>query len=256
MDPRFTVHVPPEFDVKDALLIVGTPGLGLVGTIASQYAVRHLKMRPAGGIHSPSLPPRATIVNGRPMPPIRLHFAHEQTRLPFACDKLLVLTTEMAVEEAAAPFLAEAIGSWARAARVRAIVVLDGILVEAEEGAEPGDLVVGVPSSDTAAKLLEAEKVDALQSGFVGGLVGALLHAGERHGVDVVALLAEASANVPDARASVRLVEILDRMVPGIKIETAPLLKEAETIEAMVREQVKRQDAMPSTAGEGTYMYG
>lgn len=253
MDPRFTVHVPKEIDVKDALLIVGTPGLGLVGTIASQYAVGHLDMRLAGGIHSPGLPPRATIVNGRPLPPMRLHFAQERARLAFGCDKLLVLTTEVPVEDAAAPYFAEAVVAWAKERRVRAVVALDGILVESEAD---DDIVVGVPSSDSAAKLIDDQKVPTLPSGYVGGVVGALLHAGQRHGLDVVGLLAETAPGFPDAKAAARLVEILDRMVPGIKIETAPLLAEAELIEEQIRQQRERQESSQASQRDHVVMYG
>lgn len=251
-DDLFTISARRGLDVKDALVIVGTPGLGLVGTIGAQYIVNHLSMPLSGGIHALDFPPVCTIDGGRPLPPFRIHVAEARRNLGFDCERVVVITSEIEVQDEWANRLADAIVKWAKKGKCRVVAGLDGIIVE-DDAAQ--DIVVGVASVEDGVTLLEEQGVPALSGGIVGGMMGALLQAGQRHDVNVVTLLAETAPGFPDARAATRLVEILDRLVPGIKIEAEPLRKEADAIEHAVREMKERIENERNKR-DTTSMYG
>ena len=71
---------------------------------------------------------------------------------------------------------------------------------------------------------------------------------GRKRGTDVIALLAEAHPDYPDARAAARIVEILNEMMGEVKIDPQPLYQEAEKIEkniAQLREQAAKVKKVP-----------
>jgi uncharacterized protein len=53
-------------------------------------------------------------------------------------------------------------------------------------------------------------------------------------------LLSKAHSKYPDSRAAANLVDKLDIMLPGIKIDPKPLYKEAEEIEKQIREYMEQ----------------
>lgn len=249
----FHIALRPDTDLRGALVILGAPGLGLVGSIASQYVIGHLEMPLVGAVHSARLPPAVQVVEGRPVPHVRVYAKEARGRFGVTTERLVVIHTEAEIAPEWTTELAEAIVQWARASKCGTLAVVDGILVEGE-GSE--DVVLGVATSTEGLKALEQQKVPLLPAGTVGGIAGAVLQAAARHEVNAVALLAEAAPGYPDAAAAARLVEILDRMVPGIRIETAPLLKEAERIEIAVRKLKENVEAEASKRTETTSMYG
>lgn len=248
----YVVRTKPGVDVKDALVIVGTPGLGLVGSIAAQYIVQHLQMPLVGGVYSMLLPTAASVQGGRPMPPIRIYAVERRTVLGFGAERLVVITSDQEIPADQAMLFADSLVEWAKRAKVRALVNADGIMVETEA---EDDIVVGVAALDEGAQALEKQGVVPLAGGVAGGVTGALLQRGQRHDVNTLAMLAETAPGYPDAKAAARLVEILDRMVPGIKIDAAPLLKEAESIEQTVRHMKEQLETETQTGDTSGAMY-
>ena len=252
MDPaRFSVELFDNVDARGALVVVGAPGLGLVGSIASQYAVQQLRMTLVGGVYSSRLPPLAQVAGGRVLPHVRIYSAKARGRF-FDSERVFVVHTEVDLSAEWVNELAFALVDWARVAGCQTVAVLDGILVADESD---DDVVVGVAATPRGAKTLEQQKVIGLPAGTVGGIPGALLQAGARLGVDVVALLAEAKPNTADARAAARLVQVMDAMIPAIRIDLGPLLQQAEAIEASVRKAQERLQQESSRREDDASMY-
>lgn len=253
MDPApFSVHLHQDVETSGALVIVGAPGLGLVGSIATRYVVQLLKMPLVGGVYSTRFPPVVQVADGRLLPPVRIYATKARGRFGLDSDRLLVVHTEADVSAEWVGELAVALAEWARGAGCQTLALVDGIYV-ADEASD--DVVLGVAALPQGVKALEQQKVGLLPAGTVGGLAGALLQAGARSGMNVVALLAEAKPGVADARAAARLVQILDRMIPAIHIEVGPLLQQAEGIEAAVRKAQDTMQAESSRRADDATMY-
>ena len=236
----FSVQLREGTEARSALVILGAPGLGLVGAIATRYLVNQLKMQLVGGVYSTRLPPTVGVRGGGIVPQIGIYATEPRGRFGFDAERLVVIHTEAELPEEWLQELAHALAAWAKGSKCKILAVVDGILVPDESS---DDVVLAVATLPEGARALEQLGVSALAAGTVGGIAGALLQAGTRAGLNVVALLAETKPTHPDAGAAARIVQILDGMVPAIKIEIEPLLKEAELIEAKVREAQSKASA-------------
>jgi uncharacterized protein len=70
---------------------------------------------------------------------------------------------------------------------------------------------------------------------MVSGLSGLLLYKGNLKNFNVSCFLAEAHSEYPDSRSAAEVLKVLDKMLPQIKMDPEPLLKEAEEIEDRVK---------------------
>ena len=85
--------------------------------------------------------------------------------------------------------------------------------------------------------------IEPIQQGIVAGITGFLLGEGDRLGIDVTALLAEASPMYPDARAAALAVEAVAELT-GIEIPLSELLENAQDIEDSVREVIENTQTL------------
>ena len=63
---------------KNATIIEGFPGFGLVGTISTEYLVHELKAEMIGYVHSEELPPMVAIHESSVVRPIGVYYAEKQ----------------------------------------------------------------------------------------------------------------------------------------------------------------------------------
>lgn len=227
------IHTRDDFDLSGALVIVGAPGLGLVGSIMTRYLVETLEMERIGGLHSVEFPPYAPIENGRPLHPVRIHGLETRCGLDLDCDRIAVITSELFTNPRMIPHLSESLVAWCKKIDAELMVVPDAIMPG--DGAEETDAVLGIASTDPAWRFLERADLPPMKEGAMVGMTAGLLSTSEHRGFDTVALLAESKPDHPDARAAARLVEVMDAVLPGIKLESGPLLQRAEKIEATVQ---------------------
>ena len=101
----------------------------------------------------------------------------------------------------------------------------------------------GVGSSNSAREDLRRAGVEPIQQGIVAGITGFLLGEGDRLGIDITALLAEASPVYPDARAAALAIEAVCELT-GFEIPLTELLENAREIENSVREVFEKSTTM------------
>jgi uncharacterized protein len=68
--------------------LIGVPGIGLVGVIASSYIARTLNMKEVGYLESDLFPPIIVVHKGNPKPPIRIYNS----------DDLAIITAEIPLD--------------------------------------------------------------------------------------------------------------------------------------------------------------
>ena len=131
------------------------------------------------------------------------------------------------------------------------LIIIDG-LTRPNKEITTGDLF-GVGSSDAARERLHKAGIESIQQGIVAGITGFLLGEGDRLGIDVTALLAEASPMYPDARAAALAVEAVSELT-GLDIPLTELLENARAVEDSVRETFENSMTMipgPGQTGQG-----
>jgi uncharacterized protein len=103
--------------------------------------------------------------------------------------------------------------------------------------------------------MLQTYHIDEMKEGMISGISGLLLSEGDRLNIDVMCLLGPAKAEMPDARGAARLLEIIGEMLPEIKLDPQPLMKEAEAIEKEMKTAMESVKQLKKP-GEESYLYG
>ncbi|MEM3085863.1 MAG: PAC2 family protein [Halobacteria archaeon] len=223
-----------QVDARGAVLVNAFPAIGMVSTIAARYIVDTVKLPMVGMLRSRYLPPVALVKDHIPHPPARIYAG--ECGGGRDCRKVVVVVSEFMPAPDLMGTLGERILGWARRKGVETLVTLEGIHLEEA----PEVVVFGVGSGPRTRDLLKSNRVELLEEGVVAGLSGVLLLQGAAAEVEVACLLAGTHANYPDARGAASLVEVLGRMLPGLKIDPGPLYQQAEAIEAQLKSALSK----------------
>ena len=211
--------------------IIGFPGVGLVGSILTSFAVRELDMDVVAAITSPDLPPYTLIHKGNPYPPIRIYGCSRENTSE-DCGDLVIVTSEIAIRPEQHYALNAVLMEFFKEMGIKSVIALEGI-VQFEEDTK----MFACGSSETSRKMIEELGLKPLDDGLVRGLTGVMLYEAFYSGMDFIAMLCPANPSLPDPRSAARILEPLSRLVPELKIDAEPLYKEAEEIENKMKQQ-------------------
>lgn len=254
MASRIRVVDHEEMDLSAALCVVGFPGVGLVGRIATDFLVSQFKLKRIASLQSDDFPPMAILVQGQTMSPVRIHAAPMVCGVDGMCNQLAVLQAEVTPTGDVLYELADALISWCLEKKVREMVVLEGF-VRPEESKDKGVLGAG-NNAETLGRLSKIG-VKPLEEGVISGIAGPLSYLAESRGLNVTVLMAETAREFPDARASARLLEIIDPIVPHIDIDAEPLFARAEIIESRLKQNLEQhKESVEGLTERSKIMYG
>lgn len=226
-------HEYKKKDIENALVIVSFPTIGLVSSIAANFLVSNLKLELIAGIVSDDFYPAAIIQDGVPTPPVRIFAGDHECGPEGECDQLVVIVSELPLRSAAFAPLADKIIKWCEDKKCKLIITMEG--VNSQDPTGENIQVFHVGSNPETNKLLEKLPSNSFKIGMVSGLSGILLYKGHIKDYKVICFLAEAHTEYPDSRSAAEILKVLDELVPQIKMDPEPLLKEAETIEEKVK---------------------
>jgi len=233
-----------EVDLKGGTVVAAFPSVGMVSTIAATYLITTLKVDQAVAFESDDFPALSMIYASKPKFPARAYALHGA--------KLAIVICEVPLVPRAHRPVARGVLRWAQANGARQIVTLEGLPADLE-GPPGAPKVWGVGSTDRARAALEAHKIPQLESGMIAGVSGVLLNEGRWLGFDVLALLAEARPDQPDATAAVSLTHSLDDLLPELEIDLGPLREQAKALEGHLRRlKAQAQPAVPPETDSGS----
>lgn len=225
-------------EITDALVLVGFPTIGLVGSIVANHVIRQLKLRRIGYISSRYFAPTAVVIDGVPNPPVRIYAGEHLCGPEKKCQQVVVITSEFTPPTELIDPLAAAIIHWCSENNVSAVVTLEGFNSETDQTEQPE--VISVGSTLESRHMLKEFDVQQMSEGMVAGVSGVLLQKGSVERVNVISLLAEAPTNYPAARSAARTIEVLDKMLPLIKLDPRPLYARATEIETAIRKALTK----------------
>jgi uncharacterized protein len=234
-----------EIDLAQGTVIAAFPSVGLVSTISSTYLISTLESDQVCALDSPDFPSISMIYAQKPKFPARVYALHNQKVAVFICEVPLPARAHRPV--------AYCLLKWAQAHNCRQIVSLEGFPSEQKASVLTMPRVWGVGSTDRARNTIEKHGVSQLESGVIAGVTGVLLNEGRWQNYDVIALLAEARQDLPDAQAAVSLTRSLDALLPELKVDLTPLEHQAQRLEEHIQ-QLKKQ-AKPVVTSEAPPMY-
>lgn len=228
-----------DVDLRGGAVVAAFPSVGMVSTIATTYLIMRLPVDQVCALESEDLPALSMIYAKKPKFPARVYAD--------TASKLAIFLCEVPLPLRAMRPIAHALLRWSQTHGARQIVTLEGLPGGVGKGeASPG--VWGVGSTDRARAELDRRGISQLETGMIAGVSGVLLNEGRWQDYDVIALLAEARPDQPDAKAAVALTRVLDDLLPELEVDLAPLEEQARVLEEHLR-RLKAQ-AQPAVAPE------
>ncbi len=213
-------------DPDDALIIIAFSSTGAASPIAGQYLINHLSMPLVGEVVCSAYEGIVHVQDGLPTSPIRIHGGDVACELDGPCQRTYVVTSEIPIHDEVQAEVAEAVMAWGKNARL--ILCLDAI---AKEDRDKDPKVFTVANNEAAGKRIKTARADPLASALMTGINAHLL-SGE---APCAALVGEALADHPDGRAAAGLVMAMDPLIPQIKIDAEPLIRDARALEAHIQ---------------------
>ncbi|MBU0497658.1 MAG: PAC2 family protein [Candidatus Thermoplasmatota archaeon] len=232
-----------DMDLSSGTIIEGSPGVGLVSTIAATYLIDYLKLDQICAFDSEDFPPTSMIYASKPKFPARIYASSKH--------KLGIFLTEFTPPPLIHRPIAKTLLSWCKEQKVRRVISTEGLpspskCAPSEYQDDGNPQVFGVGSNNTARKEITKAKIPSLKTGMIYGVSGVLLNEGRWGNYPIITLLAEACPELPDALAAARILEALDKLIPEIQIDTKPLYEESKKIEEYLK-NLRKQAEIPPT---------
>jgi len=224
-----------QMDLSNCMLAVAFPTVGLISSIAGHHIVKTLNLKEIGAIVSNNFMPTTVIHDRYPSPPVRIYAGKKKCGPKDGCDQIAVIMSEfMPPYESIGP-LVDAILSWGKEKRCRIITTFEGSHEKKEKKEEDQEEVYGVGSTQYMQKMLDKYEITQMKEGMITGVTGVLLYKAALEEQNAMCLLSKAHSKFPDSRAAAKLIQILDVMLPGIKLDPQPLYEEADRIEKKIK---------------------
>jgi uncharacterized protein len=240
-----------DTDLSDGMLILSFPTVGLISSIAGRFIIDSLHLEEIGAIVSDQFIPATVIFKSNPSPPVRIYAGTRDCGPDGKCKKVIVIISEFMPPIAVQRPLAEKILHWAEENNIHPLISLEGTYAAGEK--KKDYKVFGISGSSEMKEYLKKYQIEQIQEGLITGVNGVVLYEGTLLKRDIICLLAETHANYPDSRAAGNLLEKLDVILPGIKIDPEPLYQEADKIEKKIRKFMEQ--AKPASPAISAPMY-
>lgn len=191
---------------KVSNIVLGFPGVGMVGSIASEFIIHKLGFEEVGHVRSEKLPALAIIRKSKPEAPIRI----------YKKGSTLFLVSDVMIPDNLSHEFAADLVQWMKSKSPKEVIILGG------SEKKSGDKVYVVSWKE---KYLDDVNLEQMKLGFVVGIYGPLMMELKELGMGGYLVLAEADPT-PDPLAAAKIIRHLSSRI-GIKIDPSALEKEA-----------------------------
>ena len=225
---------------KNVTVIEGFPGFGLVGTIASEFIMEHLKCEQIGKIVFNDMPAMVAIHEGKVVEPLGVFYSQKYN---------LVI---MHAITAAAHYewqMAEMVGKLAQMVAAKEIISLEGVGTAQDS---EGNQVFYHSSNSKSIALFEKIGLKPLKEGIIMGVTGAILLRIEK--TPVSCIFAETHSNLPDSKAAALIVGALGKYL-NIEIDNKPLLEQAQKFEEKLKTILQKSQEAQETSDKKKLSY-
>ena len=197
-------------------MIEGFPGFGLVGTIASEFLLEHLKFEQIGKIIFDEMPATIAIHDCKVVEPLGIFYNKKYN---------LVLLHAITASSGMEWKLSEMVVDLAKQLNAKEIICLEGVGSSEETTTSR---VFFYSNNEKNKNKFKKIKVEPLKEGIIIGVTGAVLLRAEK--IPVSCIFAETHTNLPDSKAAAKVIEVLDKYL-GLRVDYKPLIAQAEKFE-------------------------
>ena len=203
-------------------IIVGFPGFGLIGTIATKFLIEHLDCERIGCIESDKFLPLAAIHKEHLIGPLEIFYNKKYN--------LVILQTLSQVGKMEWQ-ISDLLVKMAKDLKAKEMIILEGTQGEGEGVTK----VYGYNSGGNVKKL----NLDPLKEGVLMGVTATLLLKAKKN-IPVSCIFAEAKSQLPDTEAAAEIIKVLDKYI-GMDVNFKPLLETAKRFESKLKDMMAKQ---------------
>ncbi len=213
---------------KNPIIIEGFPGFGLVGTIATEFLIEHLKTEEIGKVWFEDVPALVAIHDGKIINPIGVFYNEKYN---------LVIVHSISGASGLEWRTAEVVLNIAKELDAKEIICLEGIGVTQPIAEEKEINVEDIKTlfcgnNKTAEDKLDALGSEKLNESILMGIVPALMLKSSQS--NLTCIFAETQFNLPDSKAAAKLIQLLDKYL-GLDVDYKPLVEMAQKFETKLK---------------------
>ncbi len=203
---------------KSPIIIEGFPGFGLVGTIATQFLIKHLNTKQIGYISAEGQVPITAVHDGKIIPPLSIFYDKKYN---------LVILHALTGVNGFEWEISDILDELCKELKCKEIISIEGI---AAVSAEKTNVYFYSTEEGKKSKLSNL-KLEPLKEGIVMGVSGALLL---KQSLPLSCIFVESHVNIADSMAAAKIIEVLDRYL-SLNVDFKPLLKTAQEFESKLK---------------------
>ena len=208
---------------QNVRIIEGFPGFGLVGTITTEYLIDHIDdIEKIGNIWFNEMNPLIAIHQGKVIDPLGIFYSKKYNLV-----LLHAVTNVNGVEWK----LADSIKEVVKILNAKELICIEGVGSLAKAASKDVYYI-----SEKNQRGWDGTGAKKMNEGIVMGVTAAVLL--KSKGIPLSCILAETASNLPDSRASAKVIKILDQYL-GLQVDPKPLLKKAEEFEVKLKGMMK-----------------
>ncbi|MBW2989211.1 PAC2 family protein, partial [Candidatus Woesearchaeota archaeon] len=201
---------------KNPIIIEGFPGFGLVGTIASEFLIDHLKTELIGKIVFEEAPPVVAIHQNKVVEPLGIFYNKKYN---------LVILHAITASAGSEWKLADTLVDLSKQLNAKEIISMEGV---GSSGLKAASNSFYYTNIEGRKKVLDNIGLKPLKEGIIMGVTGALML--KIDGRPICCLFADTASNLPDSKAAAKIIEALDKYL-GLKVDPKPLMQQAAQFE-------------------------
>ncbi|HLD02358.1 MAG TPA: PAC2 family protein [Candidatus Nanoarchaeia archaeon] len=208
--------------VKNPIIIEGFPGYGLIGTLVTEFLIKHLDAKQIGRIRLYEVPPLVAIHDGKVVEPLGIFYDEKRN---------VVILHALSSASGLEWKIADIILKLSKELSAKEIISIEGV---GSQSMIP-DSTVYFYGKNSA---LENSGIKKLNEGIIVGVTGALLLKDEGE-VPLTCVFAETHSTLPDSKAAAKVIEVVAKYL-GVKVDIKPMIARAKEFEDKIKNIINR----------------
>ena len=186
---------------ETAILLVGIPGPGLIGTLSLNYIIHSLKMDIIGEVENPEMTPVLFIDDGEIFGPIRI----------YKSGSLFVVLSDTPIDYDLAPGFSQSIVEFAKKNQIDIIVIPTGIHVP-DRNVE-NTKTYGLVTNEKLDSIMYENGIPKFLSGVVAGPDAIILTYLRNSPIPTLILFTECNLFFPDPESAIHTIKTIAKIV-------------------------------------------
>jgi len=205
-------------------IVVGFPGFGLIGTIATKFLIEHLDVEHIGRVESNKLMPVAAVHKSKLIGPLDILYNKQYNLV------IVQTLSDLAGQEWN---VADMIEDLCEELKAKELIILEGIPSQTQKNMKTYYYCINKNN------VIENLKLEPLKEGVMMGATATLLLRlnGE---IPFLGIFAEGHSQLPDSEAAARVIKVLDNYL-GLKVDYKPLIATAKKFEDMMKQLIAKK---------------